>query len=75
MLGIRTQPEFHVDCSGSALQNAEGLHNGRRHAVLGLVDLEVLERTLRLGTPVLVAGDLDLAKGIAFCACGSHSGG
>ena len=72
---IRTQPELHVHGGGSALQNAEGLHNGRRHAVLRLVDLEVLEGTLRLGAPVLVAGHLDLAKGIAFCAGGSHSGG
>ena len=45
---------------------------GRRHAVLGLVDAEVLERALCLGAPVAVRGDLDVAKGIAL---GSGAGG
>ena len=66
----------HVDRGSGALEDAKGLDNGRRHAVLGLVDAEVFERALRLGAPVLVAGDLDLAKGVAFGSrVGSHVAG
>jgi hypothetical protein len=70
--GLRTQPELHVDGSSGALQDAKGLDDRRRHAVLRLVDLEVLQRTLRLRTPVAVGGDLELAKSITLCPCRSH---
>ena len=46
--------------------DAKGAHNWRRHAVLRLVDSEVLQRTLRLGSPVLVRGYLDLAKRVHY---------
>jgi hypothetical protein len=75
-LGVET--ELHVDRGGSALENAKGADNGRGHAVLGLVDLEVLEGALRLGAPVAVGGDLELAKGIRLGAGGfvaGHGGG
>ncbi|KAI6752933.1 hypothetical protein HG531_005102 [Fusarium graminearum] len=51
---------------GSTLQDTKRLDNRWGHAVLGLVDTEVLEGSLRLSSPVAVGGDLDLAKGIAF---------
>ena len=70
----RTQPKLHVDRGGSALEDTKSPHNGRRHAVLGLVDAEVLEGALRLGAPVLVCGHLDLAKGIALCSGVGHDG-
>lgn len=71
----RTQAVLGVDDGGSALENAKGAHNGRRHAVLGLVDLEVLQRALCLGAPVLVRGHLDLAKGIALGPGVGHGAG
>lgn len=64
----------HVDGGGSALENTKGLDDRGRHAILGLVDLEVLEGTLSLSAPVLVRGDLDLAKGIALGTGFGHSG-
>lgn len=69
-----TQAISHVHLGGSALENTECLDDGRGHAVLGLVDAEVLEGSLGLGAPVLVGGDLDLAKGIALgSGSSSHS--
>lgn len=73
----RTKPELHVDSRRSALQDTEGPHNRWGHAVLGLVDLEVLEGTLSLSAPVLVRGDVNLAEGIGLSpglchgACGN----
>lgn len=61
-----TKTVAHVDGGSSSLEDTKGLDNGGGHAVLRLVDLEVLERSLSLGSPVLVGGDLDLAKGIAL---------
>lgn len=73
---MHTESVSHVYGSSSALQNAECPDDGRRHAILGLVDAEVLERPLGLGAPVLVGGHLDLAKGIAFGSrVGGHSEG
>ena len=63
---LHTKTVAHVDGGGSALEDTEGLDNGRRHAVLGLVDLEVAQGALGLGAPVLVVLDLDLAKGIGL---------
>jgi len=71
--GWHTQPELHVDCCCRALEDTKGAHNRRRHAVLGLVYPEVLQRALRLGTPVLVGRHLDLAKGIALGSCVGHT--
>jgi hypothetical protein len=73
--GVRTQAELHVDCGGGTLEDAKRLDDGRRHAVLRLVDLEVLQRPLRLRAPVLVGRHLDLAKGVTFCPRGGHAGG
>ena len=61
-----TKSIAHVDSSGGSLQDTKGLDDGRRHPVLGLVDLEVLERSFGLGSPVLVGRDLDLAEGIGL---------
>lgn len=72
---LRTKAISHVHRSGSALENAERLDNGRGHTVLGLVDAEVLEGSLGLGAPVLVGRDLDLAKGVALGTGRSHSEG
>lgn len=73
---LRTKAKLHVDSGGSTLQDTESPDNRRGHAVLGLVDLEVLQRALSLSTPVLVGGDLDLAEGIALgSSVGDHPGG
>jgi hypothetical protein len=75
-LGVElTKTESNIDGGSSALENTECLDDGRRHAVLGLVDLEVLEGSLSLGAPVAVGGDLDLAKGVALGSCRRHSDG
>lgn len=63
---MHTESVSHVYGSSRSLQNAKRPDDGRGHAILGLVDAEVLERSLGLGAPVLVGGDLDLAKGIAL---------
>lgn len=67
-----TEAIAHVDSGSSALEDTESLDNRRRHAILRLVDLEVLERSLGLSSPVLVTGNLDLAEGVALGTCGSH---
>ena len=52
--GAHTEPELLIDhCCGS-LEDAKSADDGWRHAVLRLVDLEVLQRALRLRAPVLV---------------------
>lgn len=71
---LRTKAIFHVHRGRSALEDAKGRDNRRRHAVLGLVDLEVAQRPLRLGSPVLVRGHFDLAKGIALDSLVGHVG-
>jgi hypothetical protein len=71
----RTQAVLHVDRRSSALEDTESAHNGWGHAVLGLVDLEVLEGALGLGSPVLVRRDLNFAKGIALGSGVGHSAG
>lgn len=63
-----TESIIHVDCGGSALEDAKGSDNRWRHSILWLIDLEVLERSFGLSAPVLVRGDLDFTKGIAFCS-------
>ena len=75
LLLVRTETEFHVYCCGSTLENTESAYNWRGHPVLRLVDLEVLQRSFRLGPPILVSWDLNLAKGIAFCSVGGSHGG
>lgn len=71
--GGPTQAIAHVDSGGSTLEDAKGLDDGRRHAILRLVDAEVLEGALRLGAPVLVGLDMKLAKGIGLGSdVGSH---
>ncbi len=67
----RTETEGHVDSGCCTFQNAKGADDWRWHAVLRLVDLEVLEGAFRLSAPVLVCGDLYLAKGVTLCSCES----
>ena len=67
-----TKTEAHVDGGSGTLEDTEGLDNRGRHAILRLVDLEVLKGALSLGSPVLVTRDLDLAKGVALGTCRSH---
>ena len=40
---VLTKAKFHVHGSSSALQGTEGLDDGLRHTVLGLVDVEVAQ--------------------------------
>jgi hypothetical protein len=70
--GSHTQPVLHVHRRCRAFEDTESLDDGWWHPVLRLIDLEVLQRALCLRTPILVGRHLDLAKGIGFCASGSH---
>lgn len=73
---VHTKSISHIHSGSCALQNTECPDDGRGHAILGLVDAEVLERSLGLRSPILVGGNLDLAKGIALGSrVGSHSQG
>lgn len=42
--GVFTESETHVDRRSSSFQDTKGSDHRRRHSVLGLVDLEVLQR-------------------------------
>ena len=64
--GWITESIIHIDGGSGALEDAECSDYRRRHSILWLIDLEVLERSFGLGTPVFVRGDLDFAKGIAL---------
>jgi len=41
---LRVEAVRHVDLGGGALEDGEGLDEGRRHALRGTADVEVLER-------------------------------
>ena len=61
-----TESIIHIDGGSGALEDTERSDYWRRHPILWLIDLEVLERSFGLGTPVFVRGDLDFAEGIAL---------
>lgn len=61
-----TKAIVHVHRGGGALEDTQSLDNWRGHAILRLVDVEVAERALCLGAPVLVGRHLNLAKGIGL---------
>lgn len=75
MSGLRTESILHVNRRSGALEDSKSPDNWRRHAILRLIDLEVLERSLRLRAPVLVRRDEDLSKGIGLCSRLGHSVG
>ena len=54
-------------CRG-LLQESECTHDRQWHALAFTSDLEVLERSLRLGTPVFVPWDLNGAECVFFLA-------
>lgn len=56
----------HVNLGAALLQDSESLDDWVRHSISFLGDLEVLERSLSLGTPVSVSGHLDLSEGIVL---------
>ena len=64
--GGLTEPVVHVHCCGGAFEDSESADDGWGHAVLGLVDLEVLKRAFGLRAPVFAGVDLDFAKGVRF---------
>ena len=68
-----TQSELHVHCGRGAFQYPERSYDGWWHAILWLVDLEVLEGPLGLSAPVFAGIDLNLSEGIAFRSCGLYS--
>lgn len=68
----RTEAELHVDGRSSSLENTKRLYDRRGHAILGLIDLEVLQRALCLCSPVLVCRYVDLAEGIRLCSGSCH---
>lgn len=61
-----TESESHIHCCCGTFEDTEGADNGRRHAIEGLIDFEVLQRAFGLGAPVFVRGNLHFAKGITF---------
>ena len=58
--------ELLVDDRGRLLQDTEGPDDWLGHLLALAADLEVLVRSLGLGTPVLVGWDLDLAEGVGL---------
>ena len=69
MCGL-TEPIVHVYCRCGAFEDAECTDDRRRHAILGLVDFEILEGAFGLRAPIFGGIDLDLAKGVRFCSSG-----
>lgn len=63
-----TESEGHVHRRRGAFEDTERSNNWRRHAVVGLVDVKILQRAFSLGAPVFVGGDLNVAKGITLCS-------
>ena len=61
-----TEAIIHIDGGSGALEDTECFDYWWRHSILWLIDLEVLERSFGLGTPVFVRGDFYFAKGIAL---------
>jgi hypothetical protein len=64
----RTKSIVHIDCGSSSLEDTKCLNDRRGHAVLRLVDFEVLQRTLCLCSPVSIRSDLHFSKGITLCS-------
>lgn len=63
-----TEAIVHVDGGCSPFEDTESPDHRRGHTILGLIDLEVLERSFSLRAPVLVRRDLNFAECIAFCS-------
>lgn len=61
-----TESIIHIDGGSGALEDTECSDYWWRHSILWLIDLEVLERSFGLGTPVSVRGDPNFPKGIAL---------
>jgi hypothetical protein len=83
-----TKSIVHVDSGSSTLEDTKGPDQRWLYAILRLVDLEVAQRALSLGSPVLGGIDLELAESIGLapgvgghvagggeCAEGSQRGG
>lgn len=49
-----TESVSHVHRRCGTFEDAECANNGRGHAIMRLIDLEVLQRAFRLGAPILV---------------------
>jgi len=60
-----------IGLGGGALDDAQGPHD--RQGLLLPADLEVSQRTLRLGAPVAIGGDFDGAEGVGFDADVAHA--
>ncbi|KAH3670745.1 hypothetical protein OGAPHI_001261 [Ogataea philodendri] len=63
-----------VDSGSGFLQDSKSMHNWSRHDLSWTSDLEVLQRSLGLGSPILVVSNLDVSKGILLCSHGSGGG-
>ncbi len=64
------QAERHIGLGGGPLDDAERAHDGER--LLLPADLEIGERTLRLGAPVFVGGDFDGTERVGLGAALGH---
>lgn len=64
-----TESILHVYGRGCALEDSKRSDHRRRHAVVRLIDLEVLQGALSLRSPVSVRRHLDPAEGICFGPC------
>jgi hypothetical protein len=67
---VRELPEVAVHLGGGVLHDAEAADERARHALDA--DLEVLQRTLRLGAPVAARVDLDRSERVSLDARSGH---
>jgi hypothetical protein len=71
-----TKSIVHVDSGSSTLEDTKGPDQRWLYAILRLVDLEVAQRALSLGSPVLAGIDLELAERIGLApGVGGHVAG
>lgn len=68
--GRFTESKAHIYRRCCTLQYSEGSYNGWWHPILWLIDLEVLQRALRLRAPVPIRGNMNFTEGICFGSSG-----
>ena len=67
-----SRPRSAFTSAAARLRIAEGVDDRDRHGVVA--DREMMERTLRLGAPVVVGRDVDRAHGVGLCSGGAGGG-
>jgi hypothetical protein len=60
------EAEVEVGLGSALLEEAEGSDDGKRHALALATNLEVLEGSLGLSTPVAISGDLERSERVGL---------